>query len=525
VIAGLVFYGTAWTRVPLSTQPVTLDLSSPDAVIRTKGLSRLPADMLRVPLLHDLLTEDFLFYYDNSEGRLGLKGAIRRIAYEHDITLSDKLIRLALDEQADVALWRGDDGSLKYYAISMTRGKLARVIESVAKIAMKDSQLVMVGEQSVEGKTVQLFALEYAWQRKMLLASHGDRVVIISDPGMVMTAEGDVTPKGGALLEDLLSADPAKQQRLTREFSLDNSEHDHTIAVKVGFLSFSYQHFFPTLKAMRFDFGGKDSAGKWATGLYLDGSPAQPVAPLDARALWQFLPGKAGVCSALPVDWAAVARAMHSKTAEKAGAHELAAQFKGSAAVCWYANSRLYAPLFVAQLKQPQEADAALAAAFVYAIKSGGEDSEGGKDGKAPLPQASRNAAGDTVWQNSEDTGGLRPTLARSGGRVYFSPDAALVEQALAVSHKRQPALTDSWKDPQAPDNTVAVLGPGIISQLAEREIAVSLPEQQDAELRSAASRYLLPRLAAIKKYPPMRLVLRAAPKGPGWVALDWQPY
>lgn len=522
VVASVLLFGTGWSKVPLLSAPAKLDLTAPDAVIRSKGLSRLPADLLRVPLLHDLLTEDFLFYYENTEGRLGLKGTIRRIAYEHDVTLTDKLIQLALDEPADVALWRGHDGSLKYYAISMTRGKLARVIELAAKIAMKDRQLVMVGELSVEGKNVPLLALEYDGKRKMLLASRGDRVVVISDPGMVMTAEGDLTAAGGAMLADLLSADKAKQQRFSNAFNLAGDDQDHTIAVKTDFLSFSYQHFFPSLKALRFDFSGKPTAGAqgtWSTSVYLDATaPSQATAAPDAHALWALLPGKPGACSALPVDWSALARVAASEGAASAGAGKLPAQFQGPAVVCWYPGSRLHAPLFAAQLKRTEGADKMLEGYFGYAIRS--EDAEGND---VP-PARAATPAGDVVWRvNGQDS--LHPMLARSGKTVYFSPDSALVEQALQVAHKRQPALSDSWKDPKVAADTMVVLGPGNIAQLAEREISISLPQQRDAELRGAANRYLLPRLEAIKKYPSMRLALHAPPKGAGWTALDWRPY
>lgn len=526
-IAGITLTGMGWTEARLPSDEVSLDLAAPDALIRSKSLSRLPADLLRVPLLHDLLTEDFLFYYETSEARLGLKGALRRIAYEHDITLNDNLIRLVLDEPADVALWRGADGSLRYYAISMTRGKLAKLLEPLAKIALKDTQLSLVGAYSVDGQAVQLFALEYAWKRTLLVASHGDRVVIVSDPGMLLGKSGEVTTQGGALLGDLLAKDRARQERFAKAFELGNTASDHTIAVKTNFLSFSYQHFFPALKALRFDFSEKPSATgrNWATAALLDAAPAQAAGLLDAHVLWSSLPGRPGACAAMPVDWLALAKAMNSQAVAQLDADKLAAQFQGPAALCWYANSRLHTPLFVAQLKQAQGSDAMLEAYFNYSIRAGKA-----KDKAAEKIKATSSQAGDVTWQTnsgqtSSGSGFTRATLARSGNLVYFSPDATLVEQALAVAHKRQPALSDAWREPGAAANAVAIVAPSPIALLAEREIGFSLPRQQDAVLRGASDRYLMPKLAAIKKYPAMRLALGAVPKGTGWVALDWQPY
>ncbi|WP_048273786.1 DUF2138 family protein, partial [Pseudomonas aeruginosa] len=68
------------------------DLRKPDALIESVSLSRLPKEILEVPLLRDTLTEDFVFYYENNGDRLGLTGTLRRIIYEHDLTLKDSLV-------------------------------------------------------------------------------------------------------------------------------------------------------------------------------------------------------------------------------------------------------------------------------------------------------------------------------------------------------------------------------------------------------------------------------------------------
>ncbi len=79
------------------------DLRKPDALIESVSLSRLPKEILEVPLLRDTLTEDFVFYYENNGDRLGLTGTLRRIIYEHDLTLKDSLVEELLDQPAQVA--------------------------------------------------------------------------------------------------------------------------------------------------------------------------------------------------------------------------------------------------------------------------------------------------------------------------------------------------------------------------------------------------------------------------------------
>ena len=64
----------------------------PDAVIVTQSLAQLPKDVLAHPWLKDVLTEDFINYYEDNEGAMGLRGALRRIAYEHQATVMDAVL-------------------------------------------------------------------------------------------------------------------------------------------------------------------------------------------------------------------------------------------------------------------------------------------------------------------------------------------------------------------------------------------------------------------------------------------------
>lgn len=82
-----------------------IDLNEPDLFLDSDSLSQLPKDLLTIPFLHDVLSEDFVFYYQNHADRLGIEGSIRRIVYEHDLTLKDKLFSSLLDQPAQAALW------------------------------------------------------------------------------------------------------------------------------------------------------------------------------------------------------------------------------------------------------------------------------------------------------------------------------------------------------------------------------------------------------------------------------------
>lgn len=218
VVAGGVFAYRAfgWGAMNGPVNSLKIDLSKPDALVVTKSLSSLPRDLLTVPLARDVLREDFLFYYEQTEDRLGLKGSLRRIAYEHELGWGDQLIRMVLDEPAEVAMWRDADGSLKHYVISVSRGKLARVLEEAGKVALKDTQLTIAGELRVDGDKVPVYALNYAYQRNLLFAAHGDRMVILSHPGMLYGADRkDSDDTAQATVSKLLAKDTAQQKSST----------------------------------------------------------------------------------------------------------------------------------------------------------------------------------------------------------------------------------------------------------------------------------------------------------------------
>ena len=489
-----------------------LDLSKPDALIVTSSLSTLPRDLLTIPLARDVLREDFLFYYEQNEDQLGIKGALRRIAYEHELGWGDQLIRMVLDEPAEVALWRDADGSLKHFAIAVSRNNLTRLLEESGKIALKDSQMTLAGSLKVDGDSVPVYALAYAYKRTLLFAAHGKRLVILSHPGMVYGGkEGtDADSKAAAIVARMLADDPKKEGAFRQQFQLEPQvDSGHSVAVRADFLSFGYQPFFGALDALRFDF----SKGHWSTRALVDAARLKSGG-YDNRALWPALPHNPAACFALPADWAAMQPVL-----EKLGKHAstplapLADQLAGPAAVCWYGSSRLYTPLVIATRKPGAAGDEVLASLFAAAV------------GNARSGEVTKTAGkgGEQIWSRSVVTpiGAQKPTLAVSGSTVLFSPDAALVEQALAVGRKKAPAIADRLDDTS---HTVGLVSPSALSDLLRKETIDALPKAGEPVLRGAADQHLMPRLDALKKYPPYRLVMKSLPtSGASWEPVEWQ--
>lgn len=73
-----------WARKTLSPLVVhnnlQIDLNEPDLFLDSDSLSQLPKDLLTIPFLHDVLSEDFVFYYQNHADRLALKAAFAALS-------------------------------------------------------------------------------------------------------------------------------------------------------------------------------------------------------------------------------------------------------------------------------------------------------------------------------------------------------------------------------------------------------------------------------------------------------------
>ena len=535
---GLRSPGTADFGVTKVLPASGIDLTSPDAIIRTNSLAKLPRDLLRVPLFRDVLTEDFVFYYEQNTGRLSLGGALRRIAYEHNLDLGDWVIRTVIDEPAEIAFWKGPNGRLKHYLIAMTRNNLAKLLEMAAKVVLNDSQLKRAGgDLMVQGENVSVFVLTYASNRTLLFATRGKRMVILSDAGMLKDRKGKMTDDSRNILSALLSKDVRAQRIYGDRFQVNGTASEHTVAVTARYLSFGYQHFFPAVQSLRFDFG-KDG---WSTQVMVDPGTL-PAGSLNTAPLWNLVPMEPSICFALPVDWDTAGSLLPRLGMKKEEAKGLIRAINGPVGVCWYPKSRLHTPLFVVPISRalgPSETKF-LAKAFEAAIGLKRPDLNGSAEGPYPAT-AVQNPDNSRLWQRlvpsrygihrpGEKGKGTRRdgrffqvTLAQHARSLIFSPDERLVEDALAVAAKKFPALGDSLPKGGA---IIAVITPSSLSALVQTETFASLPAAEEAVLRSAANAHLLPKLAALKRHPAYSLILpeNVQPIPNQWVPVIWRP-
>jgi uncharacterized protein YfaA (DUF2138 family) len=520
-------------RTLAESSELQLDLQHPQVLIESESLSRLPKDLLAVPLLRDTLTEDLVFYYEANPDRLGITGSLRRIIYEHDLELQDTLLEQLLDQPAQVALWRGADGKLKNFMVLMERGGLARLLEPLAHVATDDTQLRQVAELRVDGDAVALYRLRYNGERALLFASYGDKLVMLSNPGMLLESdsEGAQLGKGATeAVEAMLNGEAA----FTEGFGLkERGELKQRISLDSDYVAMGYQRFIPSFAGLRFEMDGSG----WHS--YLALSDSSETTNLDFNPIWRAMPMGASACVALPVAPAVHEKMLAKVGAEPAVAKQLSEHLTGAAGLCWYPNSRLHSPLLVGQLddKAGASLDENLGKLFGSVIGAWESNVEGG------IFPVSDEARGDGhSWQREVSSnfgqyptseaqvpdaivtnGFFRISLVRHGSTLLFSLDDTLVNKGLDALDKRFPPLADVLpKDAVVP----AYLAPNTLSTLFEQETLDALPSDMEPVFRNAAQTLLLPKLKALAGHNSYALTLpadAAADSKWQWLPLEWR--
>jgi len=530
-----------------------VDLAAPDAYISTPALSRLPRDLVKAPLARDVLTPDFAFYYEDNEERLALAGTLKRLAFEHDTTMADKLVQLVLDEPAEVALWKDDKGAPRYWLIAMTRGTLAKLAQNAGPLLSGDRQLTQIGELPGARGATQVLALTLSSRRTFALVARGDRVVILSDPGLLFDDQRQIDSESARTVAALLSSKAADQGLYRRHFGLGAPGPDHVLLADSSLLGLGYRQFFPGLQALQLDVAPGGATVR--TQLRVADGKTLPSAPVSAT-LWSGVPLGAAACSWLPADWGQ-ARALLDSAADaaaeakdepasapasaassakkparpprplakpgvdpKAVWDKLMANFDGPSAVCWYARSQMHTPLLVAHLR----------AGAPPAVVDAGLDQLAGwlMPGEEVAQPRAKSPAAPRRWQRDVDglygfigrDSDYRPTLARAGAWVTFSPDDKLVDLALSAQERRYPSVGDTLP---AGAPTLALVAPRQVADLLQREAFAVLPPQQEL-FHQAATAHLLPRLDALRRWPDVHAAPVGAPSSTGWVDVVWTP-
>jgi uncharacterized protein YfaA (DUF2138 family) len=512
-----------------------LGMSRPDGLLETHSLSQLPKDLLAVPFLKETLTEDFVFYYEAHVDRLGLIGSLRRIIYEHDLKLQDSLIEQLFDQPADVALWRGADGRLKDFLLVMDRGGLAKVLEPLAKVALDDSQLTHLSDVKVGADDVPLYQLTYNNSKALVFASHGDKLVVLSNPAKLYDPSSGPSEERGSVSTTAIAALLNGDKLFPEAFGLAPRapEVKQRLSVNSSVLAMGYQRFIPNFAGLRFDMDDKG----WHSFLAMDELDDQP--DFDFKPIWQAMPMGASACVALPLAAEQQKPLLVKLGAEEPVAQALTEHMAGAAGLCWYADSRLYTPLLVASLNDKDSAklDGDLGGLFgsmVGAYEPNVEEHAfpviEKQDG--PTHQWQRQVSsnfGPYKAKEAEDPDAIsgkafmKVSLARHGSTLLFSLDDKLVDKALGTLDKRFPPMADVVpKDLLMP----VYFGPDAMAQLMQQETLDSLPQDMEPVFYNAAQTYLIPKLRKLGGYGKYALTLPEGSEPDGhwqWLPLEWK--
>jgi uncharacterized protein YfaA (DUF2138 family) len=535
VVAGLGWFMHKPKAPPAELASDKLGMSRPDGLLETHSLSQLPKDLLAVPFLKETLTEDFVFYYEAHADRLGLIGSLRRIIYEHDLKLQDSLIEQLFDQPADVALWRGADGRLKDFLLVMDRGGLAKVLEPLAKVALDDSQLTTVATVKVGADDVALYQLTYNNSKALLFASHGDKLVVLSNPTKLYDPESGLSEEPGSVSTKAIAALLNGDKLFPEAFGLPPRmpEVKQRLSVNSSVLAMGYQRFIPNFAGLRFDMDDKG----WHSFLAMDELDNQP--DFDFRPIWQAMPMGASACVALPLAAEQQKPLLVKLGAEESVAQALTEHMAGAAGLCWYADSRLYTPLLVASLNDDDSAklDGDLGNLFgsmVGAYEGNVEEHAFPviEKQEGPTHQWQRQVSSNFGPYKAKDaeqpdaiTGKafMKVSLARHGSTLLFSLDDKLVDKALGTLDKRFPPMADVVpKDLLMP----VYFGPDSMAQLMQQETLDSLPQDMEPVFYNAAQTYLIPKLRKLGGYGKYALTLPEGSEPNGhwqWLPLEWK--
>lgn len=539
LIAG-VAGGFGWLLLKPKAPPAELasdklGLSRPDALLETRSLSQLPKDLLTVPFLKATLTEDFVFYYETHADRLGLIGSLRRIVYEHDLKLQDSLIEQLFDQPADVALWRGADGRLKDFLLVMDRDGLAKLLEPLAKVALDDSQLSVIGNLKVGSDEVPLYQLSYNANKSLLFASRGDKLVVLSNPAKYYDAQSGASEESGHVSSQALAALLNGEKLFPEAFGLPakSPETKQRLSVNSSVLAMGYQRFIPNFAGLRFDMDDKG----WHSYLAMDELENQP--DFDFKPVWQAMPLGASACVTLPVAAEPQKPLLIKLGADDAVAQTLTEHVAGAAGLCWYADSRLYTPLLVASLKDEDSSKldgdlgklfGSMVGAFEPNIAENVFPVVEKQEGQIHVWQRQVSSSfgpyAAKTAQNPEAISGkafMKVSLARHGSALLFSLDDKLLDKALGTLDKRFPPMADVLpKDVLMP----IYFGPDSMAQLMQQETLDSLPQDMEPVFYNAAQTYLLPKLRTLGGYGKYALTLPEGSEPDGhwqWLPLEWK--
>ena len=482
-----------------------LNLLQPELLLATQNLSELPKDVASAALLSGLVDAQLAFHYEEDEARHSLEGVIRRLAFEHKLDFGDRFIAQLLSEPAQIGFWRGGKGRPEYFIARVERSLLSKWSAVLARIALDDRQLKLLGKFALNGKETELFSLAYGGGRTLVVMGQGDQWVFLSHPGLVLDAQGTLGSDAKGMLEKLLKGGAPWHNALPEATS---AKHSFVVGQKA--LTMDYGRFLSGLTGVRFDFQN----GNWQGFVRL--APPPQGGRYDWSSIWQSVPHDTALCVALPVSWQTASAPLETLLGKNEAISPLLNTLDPIAAVCWQKEGRLSAPLFIARSAKP------LPATIQPFLASLAE-----KAWKRPVSHTEKGLYTASVpsrhglKQPDDKNRAFTPSLAQTENLILFSPDRRQVEAALDVAAKQAPALAD---EPSLKNGAWMLFDPARLSDLVRSEVQEVLPAGEESFLRDVARNLLWPRLQAWGQQHSASLVVPGEVDTDGFAKLSLQP-
>jgi uncharacterized protein YfaA (DUF2138 family) len=329
---------------------------------------------------------------------------------------------------------------------------------------------------------------------------------------MVLDEANKLTADAADTLAELLNGSHPWQKQLPQV-----SSAKHSFVIGANALTLDYARFLPALTGLRFNFDGK----QWQPELRVDPKALPENYDLKGKlaALWRSMPSDGALCAALPVHWQVAKDPLKELLKDDTGLQTTLDALGPLAAICWYADSRLSAPLFVTIADRPLPTEAAKLIANL-AEKSWSVAGVLENKGRAQRYVATVPSRHGLRHAGSKERS-FEPALAMQGNLLVFSPDQRQVDAVLSVASKRAAALGD-LAGVQGP--TWLVYSPKRLAQLVRSEVQEVLPADEESFFREVARNRLWPRLDAWGKTQQAAALVANTSSSDGFVSLDAKP-
>jgi uncharacterized protein YfaA (DUF2138 family) len=242
----------------LRSPPINIDIAKPDALILTESFSQLPSDLIKNSFIKDLINKNIFNLYQNNASLLGLRGVVKRISFEQNTTVLDKLLKFAFNKPAEIAFWKGHNGQLEHFMVIFKNSGALGLSENLTWLAEKDDRLNYIGPGELKfiyrlfgQKKISTYELKYTANQTIFISFSSDNIFVYSHQGITLP-EKKVQEEWAPKIQEKFGFKSGTGV-FAPLFAVSDDSMKHSLLINTAYLSFGYQKFFPSIMAIRLD--------------------------------------------------------------------------------------------------------------------------------------------------------------------------------------------------------------------------------------------------------------------------------